>query len=212
MLLLADVFRERGAAAWRRRVGLVSAGALGVALAVGLFYVRYVPATVKMWQGEPMAGVEVKSAIDELRARNLAVVEPEEEDPDAGAGVNPWRGLRKAARRLYVFYGGFAPLVVLGLVVVARDLKGRLRLFVIVWGGLYLVLNLASGGLPGPNLVRYNKDLEIVAPLFCLSLGRLCEWARWRWWPLGVACGAAYVAYGSWRAWAALVARFVFER
>ena len=34
----------------------------------------------------------------------------------------------------------------------------------------YLVLNLASGGLPGPNLVRYNKDLEVVAPLFCVAL------------------------------------------
>jgi hypothetical protein len=101
---------------------------------------------------------------------------------------------------------------VLGVVLVVRDLRGRLRAFVVVWAVLYLVLNQASGGLPGPNLVRYNKDLEIVAPLFCLGLGRLCEWLWVRWRPLGVVFAGSYLTYGAWRAWLALVARFVFER
>jgi hypothetical protein len=156
--------------------------------------------------------VEIKAELDELRARQAAAAVPDVDDPDAGPGVNPWRGLRKAARRLYIFYGGFAPLVVLGVVLVARDQRGRLRTFVVVWAALYLVLNLASGGLPGPNLVRYNKDLEIVAPLFCLALGRLCEWLWARWRPLGVALGASYLAYAGARAWATLAARFIFER
>jgi hypothetical protein len=212
MWLAVGLFRERGPEAWRRRLGLAAVGVLGVALSVGLFYVRYVPSVVRMWRGEPMAGVEVKTELDELRARNLAEIVPEEEDPDMGPGVRPWRGIRKAARRAYIFYGLFAPLVLIGVVLVARDLRGRLRAFVIVWAGLYLVLNLASGGLPGPNLVRYNKDLEIVAPLFCLALGRVIH-ASWRWWrPLGAAVGLGYLAYGGVRAWLALVSRFVFER
>src|SRR5258707_12368397 len=51
-------------------------------------------------------------------AEELAPQEPD--DPFAGPTVNPWRGVRKAAWRLYVFYGGFALPGLAGLVVVWR--------------------------------------------------------------------------------------------
>ena len=57
-------------------------------------------------------------------------------------------------------------------------------------------MNLASGSLPGPNLVRYNKDLEIVAPLFCVALAVVGEalWRRSR--PIAWAFALAYVIFG----------------
>ena len=111
----------------------------------------------------------------------LAPQEPD--DPYAGPTLDPWRGVRKAAWRLYVFYGAFAPVVIAGLVLVWRAQALPHSAFVVAWALTYLALNLLSGGLPGPNLVRYNKDLEIVAPLFCLALASVGEWlwTRSRW-------------------------------
>ena len=62
------------------------------------------------------------------------------------------------------------------------------------------MLNLASGGLRGPNLVRYNKDLEIIAPLCCLALASMGAWL----WPRtrggALAYGAAFWIFGLLRA------------
>ncbi len=210
--LVVQLAFDRRPGRWRRALGLGSAGALGVLLSVGIFYARYVPAAMQMSRGEAMAGAEIKDELNQLRAKYAATAAPDEDDPDAGPGVNPWRGLRKAARRMWVFYGAFTPIVLLGIVLVAVRLEGdRLRL-VVVWAALYLALNLASGGLPGPNLVRYNKDLEIVAPLFCLALGRVGEWLFVRSQLLGWASGGAYTAFGLMRAWSYLAARFFLER
>ncbi len=79
-----------------------------------------------------------------------------------------------------------------------------------------MLLNLASAGLPRPNLVRYNKDLEIVAPLFCLALGALGAWG----WAAGTRIaraaallyGLAFWAFGAVRATRALLEKFVMER
>lgn len=212
LVLLVELIADRTPGAWRRQLGLASAGILGVVLSIVIFYGRYVPAVVQMSRGEAMAGVEIKEEVDRQRAKYAAAALPDEDDPDSGPGLNPWRGLRKAGRRLFIFYSGFAPLVLLGLVLVTQRLDGPLRRFVWVWAGLYLTLNLASGGLPGPNLVRYNKDLEIVAPLFCLALGRVVEWAWLLSRPLGGLLAVTYLVFGALRAWAALVGRFVFER
>ena len=68
----------------------------------------------------------------------------------------------------------------LGLVLLFRTLDGAARCASrSTWAATYLVLNLLSGGLPGPNLVRYNKDHEIVAPLFCVAIAVLGGWL-WR--------------------------------
>ena len=139
----------------------------------------------------------------------------EEVDPYAGPGLDPGRGLRKAGWRLYVFYGAFAPVVVLAFVVLAHTLPKHIASFVWAWGATYVVLNFLSGGLPGPNLVRYNKDLEIVAPLACIALGagweRLWSHGNWRR-ALAVGAGSAWVLYGALRALQSLAASSVIER
>ena len=84
--------------------------------------------------------------------------------------------------------------------------------FVAAWAMSYLVLNFASGSLPGPNLVRYNKDLEVVAPLFCVALAVVGEelWRRSR--PIAWAFALAYAIFGGVRAAAYLTTKFVLER
>jgi len=124
--------------------------------------------------------------------------------------------VRKAGWRLWVFYGLFAPLVVFAVLRFAWALTGSQARMVWAWGLTYLTLNLASGGLPGPNLVRYNKDLEIVAPLFCVALGALAH-AAWRSSRASVrllsfAGSLAWLAFAAGRAWAALADRIVLER
>ena len=137
-------------------------------------------------------------------ADELAPQEPD--DPFAGPTVNPWRGVRKAAWRLYVFYGVFAFAIVAGLVLVwGAQESWPYAAFVLAWAATYLALNLLSAGLPGPNLVRYNKDLEIVAPLFVLALARVGEWlaARSRW--LAILYAGSYGAFGVTRVIASLL-------
>jgi len=83
---------------------------------------------------------------------------------------------------------------------------------VLAWALTYLVLNLLSGGLPGPNLVRYNKDLEVVAPLCCLALGFVGAWlwARGRW--MAAVYAAAYSTFGLARGVRYLTEKFILER
>src|SRR5258707_2565540 len=89
-------------------------------------------------------------------AEELAPQEPD--DPFAGPTVNPWRGVRKAAWRLYVFYGGFALAVIAGLVLVWwAPAPWPQAAFVLPWAATYPVLDLLSARPPGPNLVRYNQ-------------------------------------------------------
>jgi hypothetical protein len=126
--------------------------------------------------------------------------------------VNPIRGLRKAGWRLWIFYGLFAPVVVAGIVLLYARSEGAIARFVGAWALTYLVLNLASGGLPGPNLVRYNKDMEIVAPLCCIALAAVGVWLWSRARPFAVAYGLSYLAFGTMRAWRYLTEKFVLER
>ena len=60
--------------------------------------------------------------------------------------------------------------------------------------------------------MRYNKDLEVVAPLFCLALASVFEWLwiRSRW--LAMLYGGAYLAFGVARAARYLTEKFVLER
>ena len=96
---------------------------------------------------EKHAQTAPRRAADDERGR------AEPDDPYAGPGVDPLRGMRKAAWRLYVFYGPFALAVVGGpRAAAARDAERRARArFAVAWAATYLLLNLASGGLPGPE-------------------------------------------------------------
>ena len=196
--------------ALRGAASVVIAGALGGVLSLAVFYGRYVPIFFDMQRGVPMA--EEKILLERPATPVEPDVKPEEpDDPYAGPSVDPLRGLRKAAWRLYVFYGPFALAVVAGVALVWRAQSGPERAFVLAWALTYVALNLLSGGLPGPNLVRYNKDLEVVAPLFCLALASVGEWlwARGRW--LALAYATAYGAFGIARAIRYLTEKFVLE-
>jgi hypothetical protein len=213
LFLVVLLARDHSAETRRRAMGLVVAGALGAVLSLVVFYGRYVPTFFDMQRGVPMP--EERILLEKPRTpvpeEELAPQEPD--DPYAGPTFDPGRGLRKAAWRLYVFYGPFALAVIAGLVLTWRaQASSPHAAFILAWALSYLVLNLLSGGLPGPNLVRYNKDLEIVAPLFCLALASVGEWlwARSRW--IAMIYAGAFGAFGLARAIRYLTEKFILER
>ena len=213
LFLLVELATERP---WKRMLGLAGASLLGVVLSLAVFYGRYVPIALDMMRGVPMPEEQILIEKQERERASRAPVEENAErtpeDPYAGPGVDPVRGLRKAGWRMWVFYGPFALAVIAGLVLLGRTLEGALLRFTITWAATYVVLNLLSGGLPGPNLVRYNKDHEVVAPLFCVAIAVVGAWLwrRSRW--LAIAYAGAFVAYATMRGWSAWMARFVLER
>lgn len=200
-------------ASWRRHLGLAAAGALGALLSLALFYGRYVPIFLDMQRGIPMEGEAVLlEKLDRVdRQRVIADEAPAEpnDDPYAGTTVNPLRGIRKAVARLTIFYGpGFALAIAAGFLLLIKRSEAEIARFVLAWGATYLLLNLGSAGLPGPNLLRYNKDLEIVAPLCCLALATTGVWLWERARVLGLAYAAGYVWFGWTRAVRVLLERF----
>ena len=215
LFLLAQVLADRSAGARRRQLGLLAAGALGVTLSLAVFYGRYIPVFLDMQRGVPMAEEQILLDQMEARARLASAPDdaPEEpDDPYAGPGVDLLRGLRKTGWRLYVFYGLFAPLVIAGVVLLARATEDGYRRFVLVWAATYVLLNLASGGLPGPNLVRYNKDLEVVAPLCCLAMASVALWLATIARPLALVFATTYWWWAGTRAARYLTEKFVLER
>jgi hypothetical protein len=136
----------------------------------------------------------------------------EEPDPYSGDDVDLARGLAKAAWRLYVFYGPFAVAVLLGIGLVWGSNRGAAARWVAAWASSYVLLNLASGGLPGPNLVRYNKDLELIAPLCCVALAAVGLWLWRRHRLLGVLYALGYLWFSISRATLYLTEKFVLER
>lgn len=213
LLLAVRVAQDRSRAAWRQHVALAMAGALGALLSLG-FYGRYIPIFMDMQRGVPM--VEESIVLEKMARTKPIPGEKHEEAPDdafAGPTLDPLRGLQKAAWRLWVFYGPFSPLLIFGVAVLVRQVPGRdERTLLVVWASMYVLLNLASGGLPGPNLVRYNKDLEVVAPLCCIGLGLLYVRTSQRSRSIAALFALAFTAYGAWRAWLALTEKFFIQR
>jgi hypothetical protein len=208
---------DRGPEARRAMAGLALATALGGLFALAAFYGRYVPIFIGMQRGVPMAEERIlleKQAqappVPEAEAK--AKTAADQDDPYAGPRFEFLRGIRKAAWRMFVFYAWLAPVIVVGIVLLARRQDRPAATFITAWAASYLVLNFASGSLPGPNLVRYNKDLEIVAPLFCVALAVVVEatWRRSR--LLAVALAVGYVTFGGLRAASYLTTKFVLER
>jgi len=200
---------DRSPSARRRQVGLFLAGLIGLGVSMS-FYARYIPVFAQMRQGAPMAGEEI--VLERLAQSRFSAV-ADEADPFTGPGFELARGVRKAGWRLFVFYGWFAPLVVLGAAsLIRRTQTGDLQRLVAVWAGIYLLLNFASGSLPGPNLFRYNKDLELVAPIACLALA--CVWGRVVKWSRAAAVGLAlaYFAFFAWRATEYLLTQTYIDR
>ena len=215
-----ELFAERNVDARRRALGVVGACVVAGLTAFAVFYVRYVPALQAMSEGRavPEERILLERFEREERARAGANEEIAREDPDpyAGANFDPLRGIRKAAWRLYVFYGLFAPVLVWGFLRLVFALSGAEARFAWAWALTYLLLNFASGSLPGPNLLRYSKDLEVIAPLACLSLGSvlLALWQPGDRWKRLVAAGLGlgWAAFGATRAVQYLTETFVLER
>lgn len=207
---------DRSRAGLRAVTGLALASALALALA-SVFYSRYIPIFLDMRRGIPMAEEQVlldKIALQQKSpaAQDAAPADAGPDDPYAGPGVDLIRGLRKAGWRLWIFYGLFAPVVVIGILLLYARSEGAWARLVAAWALTYLVLNLASGGLPGPNLVRYNKDMEVVAPLCCIALASVGLWLWSRLRPLGILYGLSFLGFGAFRAWRYLTEKFVLER
>ena len=122
VFLALQVMFDRAPGARRRQLGLAAAGLLGVVLSLALFYARYVPVFLDMRRGVPQPEEQVLLDLMETRQRVASDAAPPEDrdDPYAGPGIDPVRGLRKAAWRLYVFYGPFALAVIGGLVLLLR--------------------------------------------------------------------------------------------
>jgi hypothetical protein len=216
LFLAFQIAFDRDTAALRRSAGLAVAGLIGVSLALAIFYGRYIPTFLDMRRGVPMAEEQV--LLDKIAQQQRSTVQEEAprdaapDDPYAGPGVDLLRGLRKAGWRLWIFYGLFAPIVAAGVVLLYVRSEGALARFIAAWALTYLVLNLASGGLPGPNLVRYNKDMEVVAPLCCIALAAVGTWLWSRARPLAILYALSYLGFGTMRAWRYLTEKFVLER
>ena len=212
LIVVAHLISDRRPESRRMMAGLLGATALGGILALAIFYGRYIPIFIGMQRGVPMAEERI---LLEKQATAEAVAESspkETDDPYAGPTIDLLRGVRKAGWRMFVFYAWFAPLIVVGIALLWRAQDASGRAVVAAWAATYLVLNLASGGLPGPNLVRYNKDLEIVAPLFCIGLAMVGQALARREKLAAWAFGLAYAAFGGWRAAVYLTTKFVLER
>ncbi len=201
---------------WRRHVGLAAAGVLGALISLAVFYGRYIPVFVDMRRGVPMEGeaIVLERIGQQERARLLAGEEVEKRGDDAyvGADVNPLRGLRKALWRFWIFYGPFTLAVGAGFLLLIDRSDAEAARFSLAWGAVYVLLNLGSAGLPGPNLLRYAKDLEIVAPLFCVCLALAGDWLWTRARIAGAAYWLGYLAWGLGRAQASFDARVIVER
>lgn len=216
LFLALEVAADRTPAAWRRHAGLALSGALGLCVATAVFYGRYVPIALDMKRGVPMPEERVLlEKLEQRRAVPSDDVNEDRDDPFAGPDLDLVRGLKKAAWRLFIFYDVFAPLVVLAALLLVRAAPGAQARLLSAWLLTYVLLNLASGGLPGPNLVRYNKDVEIVAPLCCVGLATIGSWL-WSWGRAGrlfaTAYGASFAALGVSRAARYLTEKFVLER
>jgi hypothetical protein len=212
LIVIAHFVIDRAPEVRRRMAGLLVATALGGLMALAVFYGRYVPIFIDMQRGIPMPE---EGILLEKQAQAATTDEPvavENDDPYAGPDFDALRGVRKAGWRMYVFYGWFAPVIAFGIVLVLRRQDPPAAAFVAAWAVSYLVLNVASGSLPGPNLVRYNKDLEIVAPLFCVALAVVAEALERRSRPIALAFALAYVVFGGARAIGYLTTKFVLER
>jgi hypothetical protein len=212
LVVLAHLALDRTPGVSRRMAGLMIAAGVGGLIALAAFYGRYVPIFVGMQRGIPMAEERI---LLEKQAQAPPVEEevaPDVDDPYSAPTFDALRGVRKAVSRMLIFYSWLAPVIVAGIVLVARRQDISPRAFVIAWALTYVALNFLSGSLPGPNLVRYNKDLEVVAPLFCVALAMAGEalWSRSR--PLAVAFGVAYALFGAARAAKDLTTKFVLER
>jgi hypothetical protein len=168
----------------------MSAWALGGAsVAIGLFYLQYIPELAPVWSGHtPQA------------TSSAALV------------VTPGAALGMAAHRLLLFYGPvFTPLILVGLFVARRHISHRLAwpLAFATWFA-FLGLNFLRSGLGETHIFQFTKDALVLLPLATIALAQLMDSAagKNRW---GRMTAAALLA--GWAVWGSLaLARDVRSR
>ncbi len=213
LFLALQITFDRAAGSWRRHAGLAIAGALGTTLACGLFYARYASVFLDMRRGVAMQGESI--VLERLERLRKVAAEPaveEHDDPYAQPTTDLLRGVRKAAHRLRLFYGPFALVVAVGYLMLIKRSEPVAARFVTAWGATYLLICLGSGGLPGPNLLRYSKELEVIAPLCCMALAVVGVWLWQRARVLAVTYVLAAWGYGIARGLGAFTERLTFQR
>ncbi len=213
LFLALQLAFDRAPGAWRRHAGLALAGALGATLACGLFYGRYASVFLDMQRGVPMQGESiVLQRLERLRNVTTGPAAEEHDDPYAQPTTDLFRGMRKAAHRLRLFYGPFALAVGIGYLALIKRSEAVAARFVTAWGATYLLICIGSGGLPGPNLLRYSKELEVIAPLCCVAMAIVGSWLWQRARFLGVVYALAAAGYGALRGLNAFLERLTLLR
>jgi hypothetical protein len=210
--LALQVLGDRSPRARRRQLGLLLAGLLAGGAALAAFYAQYVPLLLDIQQGVPMPEEQIVLEIFERRdALEPPVPEPPN-DPFAGPGINPLRGLMKAGSRLLIFYGPFSLAVLLGIGLLYAGVAGAERRLLLAWSLSFVVLNLASAGLPSPNLVRHAKDVELIAPLCAIAIAVVFTWLLPRRRALAWLYALGFLGYGVTRMVALAAERFTLVR
>lgn len=197
LFLLLQVTFDRKAGAWKSHAAFALAGALGALLAVGVFYGRYVPVFVDMQKGVPMAGESiVLERLERLHAVRPEANVEEHDDPYAQPNTDLWRGVRKAGYRVWIFYGPLAFAIAIGFLMLIKRSEPPLARFIVAWGASFVLICIGSGGFPGPNLLRYAKELELIAPLCGIAIAVVGAWIGARSRVAAGAYGLAAVGYG----------------
>jgi hypothetical protein len=202
LYLISDVLAARLPTDRRRQILVAMAGLTAVALSL-LFYARYVGPFLDMRHGTPMPQEQIlleKQRVEReyAESRGETLVAQPEDDAFAGQDFDPLRGLRKTVVRLFIFYGPFVVTVLWGLFIVVRQVDGTQRRYLLAWSSLFFVTAFLSGALPSPNFLRYGKDLESVAPLFCTGLAAATTYIGRRNRALASAHVALFVVLGLW--------------
>ena len=212
LYLAWDFVRARTSDDRRRQIWMAGTVGLALLLALLLFYRRYVPVFLDMRHGMPMLEEEIlldKQRVERSYAesRGETLTPHVEVDAYSGPGFNPLRGLWRLLARLVIFYGPFVLTIVWGFSALIRSLDGTTYRYVAVWASLAFLVCFLAGALPAPNFLRYSKDLEASAPLFCVAFALATTALARRSRALAVVHVAGLIALGLWhglRQWVAM--------
>ena len=174
-LLVLELTRRTSQASGAVRVG--AAALLALAVSVGLFYSRYATVMENVANRQPQPEARVLDRLEQIRQNALAsqpLAEGDDEnDPYAGATLNPLRGVARLGSWLWRFNGPFALAIAAGLWLLWRRADPPGRNLILAWGSVCLWISVLAAGLPSPNGFQHLKDLEFVSPLLALGLALL---------------------------------------
>lgn len=179
----AVALRPREPGDFSRALRVAMWALVGALLAVGAFYIQYLPELAPDWLGD---------------ARRVPTSEPL-----IHLQLTPGSALAMAWHRLLLFYGPlYGPLALAALLSTRRQLPHRLS-FPLAFAACFsfLGLNFLRSGLGETNIFQFSKDDLVLLPLAAIVLGgladRLAEKGR-----LGKVAASALL--GGWVVWGSL--------